>query len=435
MTKKARYFLLAACVAVFLILAPLMVLYVRGITFNFKTGAFVQTGILAVRSEPGSVDVYLDGQKRLSKAGDLRFILPGEHQVTLKKPKFNDWGKRLEVLSGQVVWANPAFGSIYLLLSQPPVAEVADGVLDFDYRNGTALVLTKNNLAIASGAGLKTQKNITLPMPLSSIIAEDAAGKNFILAVSPGASGTPADLFFNSDSGKFGDLSKLFAGQTEFRFSDNGQLYALNKKTLYSVDPLGQTKNLIFNNIEAFGLQDGSVYFIQKSPTGTPALIVTEPPFNQTQTLFAALPNFNQVQIFITYQKQIFIKADDSLFLANNSMSKLADNVELVQFDPSSSVLAVLHAGELDYFDPLAGNLNFVTRSSGVLSNLQIRQNIGYALFQKGQEIDALELDTRDHQNQYVLYNGTDIKKAAINGGGQYLLVLDGGTLKILTIR
>src|ERR1035438_896534 len=156
MTKKTRYFLLAACVLFFLIVAPLMVLYVRGVTFNFKTRTFVSTGILAVRSVPNNVDVYLDGRQSRSSAGDLRFVTPGEHQLELKKTGYNDWSKRLEVQQDQVTWANPAFGSIYLLMSKPQVTSVATGVQDFYYQNGRALLLTKNNLLMVSGDGLKT---------------------------------------------------------------------------------------------------------------------------------------------------------------------------------------------------------------------------------------------------------------------------------------
>ena len=66
---------------------------------------------------------------------------------------------------------------------------------------------------------------------------------------------------------------------------------------------------------------------------------------------------------------------------------------------------------------------------------MQIRPGIGYAVFQKENEIDAVELDTRDRQNQYVLYNGADIKKTVADSNGQNLVVLDGDELKIVTIR
>jgi hypothetical protein len=384
---------------------------------------------------PNNVDVYLDGRQSRSSAGDLRFVAPGEHEVTLKKTGYGDWSKRLLVEPGQVVWANPTFGSIYLLMSKPPVVSIATGVRDFYYQNGRALLLTKNNLLTVSGAGLKNQQIFALPQPADSIIADDAGGKNFILSDEQNASATPAYLFFNADSGKFTRLSGLFSGQTEFKFSGSGQLYALNKEVLYSVDPENLAKNPLFDEVDTFSLQGSSVYFIQSSATGTPALIVSQAPFNQTQTLFASLPPFGKAQIFITYQKQIFLLADNNLYLLNNSMQELADNVSLCQFEPSSSLLAVLHSGELDYFDPLSGNLNFVTRSSAALSNLQIRPGIGYAIFQKDQKIDAVELDTRDRQNQYVLYNGTDIKKSVTDSNGQNLIVLDGDELKIVTIR
>ncbi|MDR3643187.1 MAG: PEGA domain-containing protein [Candidatus Doudnabacteria bacterium] len=435
MTKKTRYFLLAACVLIFLILAPLMVLYVRGISFNFNTGSFVTNGILSVRSVPNSAAIYLDGRLRRDSSGDLDFIVPGEHQLTLKKPGYQDWSKRLEVEEGQVTWANPSFGDIYLLFKQPPVVTVATGVQDFYFHNGEAVLLEKNNLIAASGTNLGNQTLFTLPQPANTIAAADASGKNFVLSETANSPAAAAYLFFSLNDGKFTKLSGLFSTPSEFAFSEGGQLYALSDGQLYAIDPDAQTKTLLFSGVKTFGLQDGSVYFIQNNASGTPELLVSQPPFNQTQTLFANLPAFNQAHLYITFQKQIFLLADNTLYLANNSMGQMAGNVSVAKFEAQTSILAIVDSGELDYFDPLTGNLNFVTRSSGALADLQIRQNIGYALFRTGSEIDAIELDTRDRQNQYVIYNGSDIKKTAVDNAGKNLVVLDGTELNTLTIR
>jgi hypothetical protein len=94
-----------------------------------------------------------------------------------------------------------------------------------------------------------------------------------------------------------------------------------------------------------------------------------------------------------------------------------------------------LQNGELDYFDTLSQATNFVTRSSQPLSNPIIRNDIGYAFFLQNNQIQAIELDTRDSQNQYVLYNGTSLEKYFIDSAGKNILLLDNGELKSLVIR
>jgi hypothetical protein len=60
---------------------------------------------------------------------------------------------------------------------------------------------------------------------------------------------------------------------------------------------------------------------------------------------------------------------------------------------------------------------------------------LGYAILQKGQKIEALELDTRDAQNNCVLYQGQNIIKIFPDEDNHRLFVLDGNELKMLEIR
>ena len=433
MTKKTRYFLLTICVLIFVVLAPLIILYVRGITYDFQTRSFVKTGILAIRTIPNNPEVFLDG--KLKSAGDIRFVLPGEHEVVLKKPGYFDWGKRLQVNQGQVEWASPSFSNVYLLFSQPPVQNFATSVLDFYFQNQNITYLTTQNISINSGGDFSNAQNYSLPAMVNFIAAADSSGKNFVLTNSSSTGQQSELLFFNADSGSFNDLTPLFKNPTKFIFGNGGQLFALNNSILYSVNPQAKTKTAIFTGVKAFTVLDGNLYYIQQSSSSTPALLFSQQPFSQSQTLFANLPNFSQAEIFVTFEKKIFLLADSTLYLSNNSMAELANDINAKNFSQTDSLLAIIHSGELDYFDPLSGNSNFVTRSSGNLSNFFIKNSIGYALYQKDNQIFAIELDTRDRQNQYVLYTGTNIKKFAVSGDAKTLTVLDGEELKSVTIR
>jgi hypothetical protein len=116
-------------------------------------------------------------------------------------------------------------------------------------------------------------------------------------------------------------------------------------------------------------------------------------------------------------------------------MRQIADNISVFNFDRGNSLISLIQSGEFDYYDPVGMNLNFVTRSSEPLANPRVLTGIGNAFFLQGQKLMAIELDARDNQNQYQLYQGTDVQKFYIDGAGKNVLLLDNGELKSLVVR
>ncbi len=431
MSNKIRYLLIAAGFVVFALLAPAIILYVRGISYDFGTGGFVSTGILATRAQPSNAEIFLNGKLKRTTSGDIRFLVPGEYQITLKKSGYQDWSKRLPVNSGQVTWTNGSNSSVYLLLARPRAQVLDGGVLDFNGQNGGVAYLTANDFVIYQGG---QKHNYVLPQSVDTILASDSGNKNFVLA-SSGTTSVATILTFNSGLGTFNNLTGLFTSTPQVQY-DSGQLYALSAGTLYAVDAANKTKSPVFNNVGAFYFEAGNLYFIQQAPQSAPKLFVTQYPFAQTEQLGDSLPAFGNGQIFATFEKQIFLLLDDNLYLAGPSGPQLlAAGVSQSRFNAETSILSVLHSGEFDYYDPLSASLNFVTRDSQQLYGLTVNTSIGYAFFEKNNQIQAIELDIRDSQNQYVLYQGADIKKFILDAKGKTMTVLDSGQLKTLPIR
>src|SRR5574340_748921 len=119
MTQSSRYILILAGFILFLVAAPVIIMYVRGFTYDFKNNKFVSTGILAVRSDPKSANVYLDGKLKRKNSADLKFLAPREYDLELQKDGYLTWSKRLQVRPGQVTWAGPVGSKIFLFHSNP----------------------------------------------------------------------------------------------------------------------------------------------------------------------------------------------------------------------------------------------------------------------------------------------------------------------------
>ena len=413
---------------VFLILAPTIVLYVRGITYDFSKKAFVTTGILAMRLEPKDANIYLNNKLKRESSGDIKFILPGEYDVTVKKDGYFTWSKRLSVESGQVAWGSPAYNKIYLLLKNPLAQKLADNVIDAYGESDNLVYLSKSNLNIIPMANPTTAKTFPLPFELNKIVTADADLNNIILS----ASGTKLTLF-NKPTEKFLDLSAMFENGAEFGFNGN-DIYALSSGTLFSVDPNKKIKNQLFSDVKAFYFQDNLLYFVQNTSSQKPALYTSKAPFSSSQVLLNNLPDFSVGKLFITYEKQIFLLADKTLYLANSTMEKMVEDISFSNFQKTDSALALIHLGQADFFDPLAHNFNYVTRTTENLNSLIVRNSIGQAFYISSGKINSIELDTRDKQNQHLLYNGT-AEKFFVDRAAKNIILLDGGILKSMIIR
>jgi len=434
MNKKTRYSILAFGFIFFLVAAPVTVLYVRGITYDFAAKSFVKTGLLAVRTTPGDAQIFLNGKLNLRGQGDIRFLLPAEYDVAVKKAGYGGWDKRLTVSEGQVTWANPAGGSIYLFLQNPPVKNLASGVSDFYSQGKNLLFLTANNLAVTTTDNPSKEQDYPLPKNADKILAADDSGQNFVLGGESASGSGETLLIFNISSGQFSDIGSLLPSTSKMRFGPDGSLYALSAGTLYKVKAADKIKTPVFTGVETFTFQDGQLYFMAEN-NGSSALFESSQPFSDRQLILSGLPDAPNADLYVTFEKEVLLLFGGNLYLASSNMQALAGNVSTVGFNRQNSLLTVLHSGELDYYDPLAHNLNFVTRSSQALSNPVVNTGIGWSFFAQGNNLTAIELDARDKQNQSVLYQGQNIKNFYADDAGKNILLLDNGQLKSMVIR
>lgn len=434
MTRKARYILIAIGFCLFLILAPLMVLYVRGIVYDFQKNRFVQTGILAIRSQPSSASVSLNGKVVKSSAADIKFLIPQEYDVTISKPGYLPWEKRLPVTEGQVTWVSPPTSFIYLYRSNPKNTVLANDALDFYQQpdSDKLLVLTRNAIVLTSMNDPAQSEIHPLPKPASQLTAS-ADGQQFILNGDV-ASGTAVTLYFNLGSKNFADLSDLFPEPvSKWQFSNDGRLFALSQNQLYSVNANARQKQLLQNNVLAATFLNNDLYALEKGPTSTE--LVVGDPAGTDQVIMKGLPVFSSSEISVSFEKQVFILGDRTLYKADARLTPLAQNVSSLNFDSAESSMIFFHDGQLDYFNPFDDTVNLITRRGNKLAGLMLRLGLSDSFFTEDNRVKALELDTRDHQNEFDLYSGDDIKKFSLTGGADKLLVLDGSTLKLLITR
>jgi hypothetical protein len=426
MSKKSRYLLLAVGFVLFLILAPLLVMYAGGIVYNPSEHAFVKTGLLSIRSDPKSAQVFLDGKLKRNSAGDLKFLLPKEYEITLKKTGYYDWDKRLSVDAGQVTWASPSFGKVYLFKNNLRPENVGSNVMDFDIQNNRLAYITSAGLTFSSLDKGSQNQNYSLPKPVNSLKLAPS-GRYAVLADEKNTL-----LLFDSETGKFTDLTGVFDSGSQLKFSPQNELFILDKDSLYRFS-LGQ-KQLVLKNVLAFGFEADNLYYVKKTENGNELLLATTASA-EGQLLKSSLPDFESGDLFVTFDKQIILLADQTLYSVNSGMLQLASGVSVLNFNPDHATLVFVHGSELDDYNFLSHQLEFITRSEKIITQPNLPPQLGNAFYVSDNTFSGIELDTRDRQNRYQFYQGSDLTKLWINNDGSEAWFLDSGNLKNLQLR
>lgn len=107
MTIKTRMMLLIGCAVVFFIAAPYIVFYSLGYRVNFATWQINGTGGIYVYAVPEPESILIDGKVAkntglFSTAVFAQNLMPGTHQVFIKKDGYFDYQKNLQVEEKEV---------------------------------------------------------------------------------------------------------------------------------------------------------------------------------------------------------------------------------------------------------------------------------------------------------------------------------------------
>ena len=136
MTKKTRKILFFGCAILFVLFAPLAIIYSQGYRINFSPGEgekiITQTGGLFLKIQPRQAKVYIDG--KLKENTDFFFgsllvenLLPGKYAIEVRKEGYSSWQKTLEIKEKTVTEAK----DIVLFPENPGIETLAENIQDF----------------------------------------------------------------------------------------------------------------------------------------------------------------------------------------------------------------------------------------------------------------------------------------------------------------
>jgi len=107
MTKLQRKLYLLFFVVLFLVTAPVIVLFAKGYRFDRTGRIFVYSGSITIKSWPRDIDIYVNNKKQdrkklnaINNSYTINGVRPGKYSVRSEKNGYTSWTKNIEVHSG-----------------------------------------------------------------------------------------------------------------------------------------------------------------------------------------------------------------------------------------------------------------------------------------------------------------------------------------------
>ncbi len=415
MTYKTRTILFLSLLILFLIIAPLAVLYCLGWRFDWETKKITQPGIFYFKVWPRSAEIYLNGE--LKEKTDFFFgsvlienLLAKEYKVEVKKQGFHKWEKTLEIRKREATEAK----NIVLIPENPGFTIITKGVRDFFFSPDKKKIILKS-----PGWSLKLfeiDKNVK-----SHLIDEEDISKEEVELF---------DIRFSPDSKKI--LLKVGLKETI-----NYYVLDIDKSppVLTSIgflewpeqaflDPAPELKNVItlfISNKDIYYLDIAGFVFKNQERLN---LI----PFEVKQETKYKIRASNS---------HILLEENDILYIfdeSKKSFQKLFEPIKDLKFSPDSRKMAYFNNYEIwvlflekKYDQPQKepGEKLFITRFSERIDNVFWYTN-HYLIFNAGDKIKVVEIDDRDRINIVDL---TEFKEPKIFWANKKLYILSEGNL------
>ena len=107
MELKYRRIYAYSVIAIFVIIAPILILYTKGYRYDFKKNQIVKTGVLNIDSNPRDASIVLNGKlvKKKTQAV-VKNLPPQEYQIAIEKDGYYAWEKELPVFPNQATLTN-----------------------------------------------------------------------------------------------------------------------------------------------------------------------------------------------------------------------------------------------------------------------------------------------------------------------------------------
>ncbi len=426
MDSKLRYILIAIGFAVFIILSPLAVLYVRGLKPDINQGKTKETGIFTSKTDPSGAVVFLNSDEKGKTPLDVRFLASGDIHVDIKKQGYRTWSKRLAIIPGRVTWAQSGVDTLFLFKEDSGFTKIDDGVDDFIQTTDSYIYTQTDKLVVTDTGDIKDKKYFNITKGTPYLIKGSPNNKTFLIYNTENA------YLFRPSNSKLEEISKITKKSSLLKFTDSGSLYTIEGNKLVFRENSFSSPVTLATNLSTFELLDDDIYGISATDN---KLYFFGKAGNLTKQELAELPELENPNLIITPSKAIYILENKNFYHLGNSLEKISSNVERIVHPYGSELITIIIPGELDTYRSGQKQPQTINRSTDGYDDAVVREDIGYAFIVSNKTLKAIELDQRDSPNIYDFKDLNEPIKIHIDQDTENLTVLDNKELKVTVIH
>jgi len=424
MPVKFRFILIGVGIVLFLILAPLAIFFARGFRVDLASGKITKTGALVVKSDPKGAEVFLDG-KRLKKTPlTKRFVFPEDYELSVRKSGYQSWEKNISIHPQLIT--NPAQKGkeeIFLFFDTPTEKSIATNTVDFLFAENELVFLNSGfEIFTADKTGNKNTLFASISAELSNPkIAEKSGDYALIRDGSRYFLAAPEQTWELPDSLR----NVTLAGE-------RGKVLGIDgEQSLVEHDVDSKTDGVLEKQVDGFKKIGKDIYYLRDNS------LVQLSVGAQETVIAESLPNFESSEIIVTADRQLFLLLDGSLYIVNQDLEKINQNVAYAVWSEGSRALIYGNENEAWLFTQQREQRNeLLARNSGGVSAPRYNSATGYFLLAEGSTIKAVETSFDGQANVFIL--GKTKNKGAefeMDENGEYLIVKDGANLSSLKVR
>ncbi|HMR55527.1 MAG TPA: PEGA domain-containing protein, partial [Candidatus Doudnabacteria bacterium] len=426
----SRYLLIAIFFVIFLVMAPLIVLYITGKNLPFTDNSLRGTGILDVQSVPNGADVFLNGEDIGKTPKTTRFIPQGWHNVEVRAEGFRSWKKDLFIETGQVTYAGRVSDTVLLLPDTEPEQFADEVITAIAYRNQIIYVSDDRTIRVYD---LDRKEEVRATPQNVRVTELKASNQNdFFFAKTDANQWT----ILNSETLSLTNLPDPLASAEQLEFGENNTVFGLTNNQLF-ISQNSQAPTLLLEGVNGFTYRDNLLYIASGGENAELATYYFRGSELQKQLVLVGegVPNTNNIGLFLTNQKELFLLSNDSLFRVNQQLELLKNSVLGVELESAKQRLTFFTPTEIFFYNFSSAQTELLSRNTNQISGAVVVPTTGYGFISGNFGSEAIEIDNRGNQNRYELFNGQTVNKLMISVDERRLVFLTDRQLHSIVIR
>jgi len=390
-------------IAAFLTATPLVLFFSFGYSYDFENHALLKTGAITVNTQPRGAVVTFDG-KILDSTTPLhvKHLLPGQYTIKIQKDGYRDWEDVITVESRQVTEIPAKSEKLFMVLDSIKPETILEGVAE--------IVSTENESYARIATSTLTYQNLSTETKVSFPIASatdtySRPTKNSDWTIITGAEQINV---VNLVTGAYVNMNGLSPRPETIEVSGNNLAYFINSSgQLMELELATGKSRLMQNSVSSFKLNpyQQTILYIQG-----PNLIAIDYASTTKDTLFKAIPEFEQAQIIPT-PKETIVLLDGRLYLIDGqALDIIMKDVTFVDYHQDFATLILGNSRNIWLFDIQHKVLtSLIADATDEIKDAVLSKTTNLLFYKEKEALKAVEIFSQNERKIYLLMSSAPV--------------------------